>query len=190
MNINQFRELIAQKKKELDDLMRRRMPVHAGRLAKDHYQENFRKGGFVNNGLHPWKKAKRLSSSGESAGDKYGTLLSARRHLFSSFKYSPHDWRVRVYNDVPYAPAHHFGETIKIPVTPQMRKFFWAKHYKEASNAEEPNKVDTMWKRMALRKKDTITVKMPKRPIIGSSAELTAKIQAKQETEIQKVLNS
>ena len=28
------------------------MPVIAGRMAKDHFQDNFRQGGFVNGGLH------------------------------------------------------------------------------------------------------------------------------------------
>lgn len=44
--------------------MRRKMPVMVGRMAKDHFQDNFRQGGFVNGGLHPWPKAKRLSSGG------------------------------------------------------------------------------------------------------------------------------
>jgi hypothetical protein len=54
MYIKDFAKLIEQKRKELDKMMRRKMPVIAGRMAKDHFQENFRKGGFVNGGLHPW----------------------------------------------------------------------------------------------------------------------------------------
>lgn len=58
MDIKEFSNQIKAKRKELDELMKRKMPVLAGRMAKDHYQDNFRKSGFVNNGLHPWKKAK------------------------------------------------------------------------------------------------------------------------------------
>ena len=32
-------------------MMRRKMPVMVGRMAKDHIQDNFRQGGFVNGGL-------------------------------------------------------------------------------------------------------------------------------------------
>ena len=62
MDIKEYSKLIKAKRKELDDLMKRKMPVIAGRMAKDHFQDNFRREGFVNGGLHPWPKAKRLSS--------------------------------------------------------------------------------------------------------------------------------
>lgn len=53
MDIKDFARLVKAKRGELDTLMRRNMPVIAGRMAKDHFQDNFRKGGFVNGGLHP-----------------------------------------------------------------------------------------------------------------------------------------
>ena len=96
MDIKEYSKLIKAKRKELDDLMKRKMPVIAGRMAKDHFQDNFRREGFVNGGLHPWPKAKRLSSGRTDAAGQYGTLLSGRNHLFSSVKYVPADYRVRV----------------------------------------------------------------------------------------------
>ena len=57
MDIKEYSKLIKAKRKELDDLMKRKMPVIAGRMAKDHFQDNFRREGFVNGGLHPWPKA-------------------------------------------------------------------------------------------------------------------------------------
>ena len=51
MDIKDFSALLKAKRKELDTLMRRELPVKVGRMAKDHYQDNFRKGGFVNGGL-------------------------------------------------------------------------------------------------------------------------------------------
>ncbi|MEK6497213.1 hypothetical protein AABQ75_08980, partial [Campylobacter jejuni] len=57
MDIKEYSKLLNAKRKEMDDLMRRRMPVIAGRMAKDHFQDNFRQEGFVNGGLHPWPKA-------------------------------------------------------------------------------------------------------------------------------------
>lgn len=105
MDIKEYSKLIKAKRKELDDLMKRKMPVIAGRMAKDHFQDNFRREGFVNGGLHPWPKAKRLSSGRTDAAGQYGTLLSGRNHLFSSVKYVPGDYRVRVANDLIYAPS-------------------------------------------------------------------------------------
>ena len=66
MDIKEYSKLIKAKRKELDGLMKRKMPVIAGRMAKDHFQDNFRREGFVNGGLHPWPKAKRLSSGAAS----------------------------------------------------------------------------------------------------------------------------
>ena len=57
MDIKDSAKLVEQIRKELDTMMRRRMPVIAGRLAKDHFQDNFRRSGFVNGGLHPWPEA-------------------------------------------------------------------------------------------------------------------------------------
>ena len=74
MDIKEYSKLIKAKRKELDGLMKRKMPVIAGRMAKDHFQDNFRREGFVNGGLHPWPKAKRLSSGRTDAAGSYGTL--------------------------------------------------------------------------------------------------------------------
>lgn len=81
MDLKDFDNLIKSKRKRLETLMRRKLPVTVGRMAKDHFQENFRQGGFVNGGLHPWPKSKRLSSGGTDAASNYGTLLSGRKHL-------------------------------------------------------------------------------------------------------------
>ena len=122
MDIKEYSKLIKAKRKELDDLMKRKMPVIAGRMAKDHFQDNFRREGFVNGGLHPWPKAKRLSSGRTDAAGQYGTLLSGRNHLFSSVKYVPADYRVRVADDLMYAPLHNWGGEVHPTVTPQMRR--------------------------------------------------------------------
>lgn len=194
--------MIDQHRAQLDDLMRRRMPVHAGRIAKDHYQDNFRKSGYVNGGLKPWQKSKRQKSGSKSAGDNYGTLLSGRNHLFSSIQYTPGDGRVRVFNDVPYATTHNFGQTLHPKVTSAMRKFAWAKYFESAGitqgmdkaqkkeRAESAGDDSNMWKRLALTKKTKLTIKMPKRPFLGESKELNDKIKAKGELEIDKILNS
>lgn len=201
MEIKEFSRLIKAKRKELDDLMKRKMPVLTGRMAKDHYQNNFRQGGFINNGLRSWPKAKRLSAGGTSAASQYGTLLSSRNHLFSSIKYVPSDYRVRVANDLAYAPVHNWGGTLHPTVTPRMRRFAWAKYYqagggqKKGTEGKKKGKNDEPaealnWKKLALTKKEKLDVKIPQRQFLGESKELTEKIAGKTETEIRKILNS
>lgn len=176
-----IRELKREQQK-LEDLSRRKLPVIVGRMGKDHFQDNFHKGGFVNNGLHKWTPAKRLTSGRNSAAAKYGTLLSSRNHLFSGIQYIPGDGRVTISNPVQYAAAHQFGETVTVPITPKMRRFAWAKHYEaggggdsDTEGEENTNTEASFWKGMALTKKTSLSIKLPARPFIGDSDELTKK---------------
>lgn len=207
MDIKEFSKQIKAKRRELNELMKRKMPIIAGRMAKDHFQDNFRQGGFVDGGLHPWSKAKRLSSGEKNAASQYGTLLSSRNHLFSSIKYIPEDYRVRVANEVNYAPAHNWGGTLQPTVTAKMRRFAWAKYYEASGKAQKAakgkrkgkKKVPTggdenpealRWKRLALTKKKKLRIQMPKRQFLGESRELSEKIAVKTENEIRNILNS
>nr|DAX16933.1 MAG TPA: tail morphogenesis protein [Caudoviricetes sp.] len=194
MDIKDYVELIKSQRKEIDQLMRRQLPVKIGRMAKDHFQENFRKGGFVNNGLQQWPKTKRQLSGTSSAAAQYGPLLSGRNHLFSSMKYTPSDYRVKVANEVPYAAIHNEGGTVNPTVTPEMRRFAWAMFYK--SSGKKKGKRGSMlsnpdaerWKALALTKKSKLTVKIPKRQFLGESAELRKSINDKIEKELSKIL--
>lgn len=194
MDIKDYIELIKSQRKEIDQLMRRQLPVKIGRMAKDHFQENFRKGGFVNNGLQQWPKTKRQLSGTSSAAAQYGPLLSGRNHLFSSMKYTPSDYRVKVANEVPYAAIHNEGGTVNPTVTPEMRRFAWAMFYK--SSGKKKGKKGSMlsnpdaerWKALALTKKSKLTVKIPKRQFLGESAELRKSINDKIEKELSKIL--
>ena len=207
MYIKDFAKLIEQKRNELDKMMRRKMPVIAGRMAKDHFQENFRKGGFVNGGLHPWPQAKRLSSGGTDAASNYGTLLSSRNHLFSSIKYIPSDYRVKVSNELVYAPIHNWGGTVSITVTDRMRRFAWARFYKASGRKRKAdtgqkkgkkrrrkqtmdNPQASFWKGLALTKKKKLNIHIPQRQFLGESKELTDKINERMEKEIRTILNS
>ena len=134
MNIQEFKQILLQKAAELNDFRHRKLPVLVGRTAKDHFQENFRQGGFVDGSLHPWQEVQRRKKGGKRASAKYGTLLSGRNHLFSSIKYIPGDSSVTVTNDVEYAALHNNGGQITThpQVTPKMRKFAWAQYYQAA----------------------------------------------------------
>lgn len=202
MDIKDFSALLKAKKKELDTLMRRKLPVKVGRMAKDHYQENFRKGGFVNGGLKRWPQTKRQSSGSKSAAAGYSPLLSRRNHLFSSVKYTPGDYRVRVANDVEYAPLHNWGGETHPTVTPRMRKFAWAMYYraagirKKAAKGKRKGKTRQrelppeagMWKGLALTRKTKLKVKILQRQFIGESTELNKQIRQTVEAEIRNIL--
>lgn len=209
MDIKEFSNQIKAKRKDLDNLMKSKMPLLAGRMAKDHYQDNFRQGGFINNGLRPWKKAERLSSGGKDAASQYGTLLSSRDHLFSSIKYVPGEYRVKVSNELVYAPIHNWGGTLTPTITPKMRRFAWAKYYEAAGKTQKAakgkrkgkkkdssgkDKVEnaeaSRWKGLALTKKKNLHIRIPKRQFIGESKELSNKITERTENEIRNILNS
>ena len=201
---------IQRMKKEIETLIARKLPVAAGKYAKQHFQDNFRQGGFVNGGLHPWPQAKRLSSGGTGADSQYKTLMSSKNHLFSSINYTPGIAKVTIFNDVVYAAVHNEGGIVHPKITPKMRRFAWAKYYKlkgEAKGAKKPrkgqkngimkpvgNQPDSReaekWKRLALTKKETLTINIPRRQFMGQSAELDARISAYVEKEVLRIINS
>lgn len=188
--MQEFNRIIRLKQKELHDLIQRKMPVLAGNIAKRHIEDDFRKGGFTNNGFHKWKETRRQRSGGTGAGSQYGTLLSGRNHLAGSIDFTPGDGRVTVFTRVPYAAIHNRGGVTHPTVTPKMRRFAWAQHYREAG---QDKKKDTFWKRLALTKKTKLNVTIPQRqfmPEDKAGPELRKKIDDKLEQEVRKIMNS
>ena len=180
MNLEQFQQLLLQKQKEIEQAMRRTLPVKVGRIAKDHFQEEFRQGGFQDNGTQAWQRKKRP--------DKYGPLMSSRQNLYESIYYHPDDYRVTVGTSVPYAEIHNEGG--EIVVTPRMKRFFWAK-YRETNGGSwkrnAKNEEAEFWKTLALKKVGSV-IHIPQRKFIGESLELTDKINNTIEKEINKIL--
>lgn len=80
MSPKQFETLIKAKQREIHDAIHRRLPVKIGRLATGHFQNNFRKGEFVDGRPHPWPVTRQQRMGGESAAAKYGPLLSGRMY--------------------------------------------------------------------------------------------------------------
>ena len=122
MDLQQFQQLLLQKQQEIEQALRRTLPVKVGRIAKDHFQDNFRQGGFQDNGTQAWQRKKRP--------DKYGPLMSSRQNLYGSIYYRPDDYSVTVGTEVSYAAIHNEGG--QIIVTQRMRRFFRAKAYEAA----------------------------------------------------------
>ena len=190
MDVKNLADELKNKAGEVENLMRRKLPVIVGRMAKDHYQENFRKGGFQNRGLRKWPVTRRQTSGIAGADGQYGPLLSRRNHLFASIKYVPGDYRVTVSNDLPYAPLHNYGGETTPTVTPRMRRFAWAMYYKDGGGKKEKDTSQaSFWKGLALTKKDKLKIKIPQRQFIGESQELKDKINQRIETELSQIIN-
>ena len=194
MTEQQFIALVKAKQREIRDAIHRRLPVKIGRMATDHFQENFRRGGYVDGGLHPWPVTRRQQSGGKSASSQYGPLLSARKNLYGSIRYVPGDAQVVVGTSVPYAAVHNQGATITTHprVTPKMRKFAWRQFFAAGGKNAPADSGAGFWKGLALTKKDklTVTAKIPQRKFLGPSQELSQKVNQTVENEIKNILNS
>jgi phage gpG-like protein len=197
MELKDVRNYLQSIPKKMDDLINTRMPKTAGQIAVQHFRENFDKSGFVDGGLHPWQKSKRIGSD-KSAANNYKTLTSGRNHLMLSTRYMTAPGAALIINDVDYASIHNDGGVINShpTVTTKMRKFAWAKYFEAMGGTKETKGMTipedaAKWKRMALTKKTKLDIKitMPKRQFIGESKELSEKLNAKLEKELEKILN-
>ena len=194
MTIQQFEALVKAKQREIRDAIHRRLPVKIGRMATDHFQDNFRRGGFVDGGLHPWPVTHRQQSGGKSANSQYGPLMSARKNLYGSIRYVPGDAQVTVGTSVPYAAVHNQGADITSHprVTPKMRKFAWRQFFAAGGKDAPSGSEAGFWKGLALTKKEklTVTSHIPQRKFLGPSQELKEKVSQTVESEIKNILNS
>lgn len=97
---------------------------------------------------------------------------------------------VEVTTDLIYMKAHNDGETITMQITPRMRRFFWAMHYKFEADGEGNLIIpedQVKWKWLALKKGNTITFTMPQRQFIGPSEEIDRRLVEVISAELQKV---
>lgn len=196
MTPQQFEALVKAKQREIHNAIHRVLPVKIGRIATDHFQENFRHGGFVDGGLHPWPITRRQQNSapGGSAAGKYGPLMSARKNLYGSIRYVPGDARVVIGTTVHYAAVHNEGATIisHPRVKPKMRKFAWRQFFAAGGKDAPADSGAGFWKGLALTKKEklTVTSKIPQRKFIGDSQELNQKIGQTIDNELRNILKS
>lgn len=184
MDANDIEKLV---KKAKDDILREvndRLPREVGVIAVNHFRQNFRDGGWLDNGLHPWKRTRRQDSGGPDA--KYGSLTSRRNHLMQSIQAETAPGQVTISDPVPYAAVHNDGGDITThpTVTAKMRKFAWHMVYSIAGirgKGKLPKELPAeagKWKGLALTKKSRITVHahIPQRQFMGDSAELRIKV--------------
>jgi len=194
MTPQQFLSLLATKSKEVKHLMERTLPVKIGAIAQSHYKENFRNSGFDG---AKWKTTWR-QQHGSGAESRYGPLLSKRKNLYNSITRTTGKGTVTISTNLEYAAIHNDGGTIHPNVTPKMRKFAWAKFF-EASGikkgmtaaekkAAAANEEAKKWIGLALTKKTSLSINIPKRQFIGESAVLSKKITDKIDEELNKLM--
>ena len=90
-----------------------------------------------------------------------GSLMAVSNSLRRSINAEVVRDGVRFTSAMPYAAAHNEGA--KIPVTPRMKKFFWAKY--------KSTKQD-MWKFLALKNVGSV-IELPERRFIGNGPDTT-----------------
>ena len=104
--------------------------------------------------------------------------------------YTPSDYRVRVFNEVVYAPVHNWGGEIDVTVTDRMRRFAWAKFYKASGKRKKAGTGQKKRvKRRSKPKKKKLHIRIPQRQFMGESEELNSRIREKVEQEITNILN-
>lgn len=147
MTPQNYAQQMAEAQKAIDKFFESGAPRLVGELAVSHFKENFRKGGFVNNGLEKWKPTRRQGTAAGAAGQR-GPLLSSNDNLYRSLAYRPSVRKVTISTPVSYAAVHNDGGTVHPTVTPKMRKFAWRKYYEAGggnSGQEDPPQA-TPWK--------------------------------------------
>lgn len=188
MTPEEFNRKIKAHEAEIRQYIQRQLPVKIGAKAKSIFQENFRKGGFQDGAaFEAWPATKRqVSGRGADAGR--GPLLSSRKVLYSSIKYVPGNGHVVISSDVHYAGIHNEGGITHPRVTHKMRKYAWARYY-EAGGKNAASGEAAFWKGLALTKKQTLNIKIPRRHFLGPTATLTTAVQSMVEKDLNNILS-
>jgi len=132
----------------------------------------------------PWPVRKEPDSSRSLlVGDRGGV---GRRSIRVTSRSKKH---VTIGTDLDYMIAHNEGARITMDISPKMRRFFWAMHFKYEVDNEGNLKVPeekVKWKWMAL-KKGRISFNMPQRQYLGPSKILDLKIKQAIEQRLNRV---
>lgn len=142
--------------------------------ATKFYKQRFTVKADVNNS--PWPQAKNPP--------KRGSLMVRSGNLLASIRPSKvTSTRVVVSagsSKVPYAQLHNEGGVVDVPVTKQMRRFAWAMKYKTG---------DDRWKGLALTKRASLRIGIPKRQFMGHSKQLDRQIISSVKTAFKSLFN-
>lgn len=148
--------------KKMSEAFFRELAPKVAQEARAFFMMSFIKQGFTNNSFIAWPKRRDTETH---------KLLNRSMALKNSIKITSQTAsriEIEAGRGIPYADIHNNGGTITVQVTEKMRKFFWYK-FKKTN--------DIKWKHMALSKKETWRIEMPKRQYIGNSEVLNKQIE-------------
>ena len=133
------------------------LPQKVAEQARNFFLASFIKQGWTDTSFIPWVKRK---------DDLTHKLLNQSYALKNSIKITKADFEnveISAGEGLNYAAIHNEGGTITVKVSAKMKRYFWYMYKKTE---------DEKWKWMALTKKETLTIKIPKRQFIGESETL------------------
>ena len=140
MDITEFAKMFPQKMAEVRKYVEGEgVKIDMGRIALDHFDENFEKGDFVDSVLNPWKEVERRKpdspwfghsgQTGKRSPERMNApiLHGETRELRRATRMEILSSGVRIINSTPYAAVHQFGGKAKIygkkPFTMPKRPF-------------------------------------------------------------------
>ena len=174
---------------DFDDLLKGyqpfkvRMIQQAAGIALAFFKTNFVNQGFTDSTLQKWPSRKGgARNKGRATLIDRGILKRSIRIKSSTITGAT----IGIDPAIKYAEIHNFGGTI--PLTPKMRRFFWAMFYKFGGGNKRTanNEQALFWRNLALSKNSEITI--PKRQFIGDSRTLDKKVFAYVTQELGKFL--
>jgi phage gpG-like protein len=140
--------------------LKKNVSRYAAGEAEKFFKDSFVKGGWSDTSFTAWKP-----SSTPMAG--YRTLFKSGKLMRSIRRKEETLQRIVLENDLEYSEIHNEGGVIT--VTPQMKKFFWAKYYEFGGKKKGKNNAKSDFcKYMALKKAGS-KIKIPKRQFMGES---------------------
>lgn len=143
------------------------LPQWAGREYVNFSVNSWRRQNWIDQRAQPWKKRQKVDE-GRAILMKSGAL---RRSI--SMRHGEDYWEI--YTVSQYAKIHNEGG--KIAITEQMRRFFWAMHYKEKKRGRTD--AANYYKALALTQKAALDI--PKRQFMGASKLLERRVVAQVE---------
>lgn len=130
------------------------VPKEVAQKAHAFFQGSFIKEGFTDFAFIPWVKRR------DDLGHKILSHSLALRDSIEIERANLKSIEISAGNGLKYAAIQNEGGTVQVPVTKRMRRFFWAMYQRTKQDK---------WKAMALTKKETFTMEIPKRQFIGES---------------------
>jgi phage gpG-like protein len=147
-------------------------------IALAFFKASFVNQGFTDESLVKWDS--RIPGTPNSKGRAIGTNRGILKRSLRIKKATLDGAIVGPDDGIPYAEIQNYGG--KIPITPQMRRYFWAMYYangggkvigvsgKETKASKIANDTAAFYFNLAITKEQFITI--PPRPFIGDSATL------------------